>query len=55
MLKPLADMKRAGAESSAQVTDPQSGHMQDDDIQLTAVSNDQQTMQELAEATGRCV
>ena len=52
MLQPLADMKRAGAESSAQVTDPQSGHMQDDDIQLTAVSNDQQTMQELAEATG---
>ena len=52
MLQPLADMKRAGAESSAQLTDPQSGHMQDDDIQLTAVSNDQQTMQELAEATG---
>jgi VWFA-related protein len=52
MLQPLADMKRAGAESSAQVADPQSGHMQDDDVQLTSVSNDQQTMQELAEDTG---
>ena len=45
-------MKRAGALSSAQVADPQSGRIQDDDIQLTSVSTDQQTMQELAEDTG---
>jgi VWFA-related protein len=52
MLKPLAAMERAGAESLASRPDPASGHEEDDDIQLTAVANTQENMRDLAEATG---
>jgi VWFA-related protein len=52
MLKSLSSLERAGAESSAQVSDPQHGHLQDDDVQLTAVSSTTENMRELAESTG---
>src|ERR1700685_2579420 len=52
MLKSLSMLERAGAESSAQAVDPQHGHFQDDDIQLTAVSSTTENMRELAESTG---
>jgi VWFA-related protein len=48
----LAALQRTGAESSAQRVDPRNGHLEDDDIQLTAVSNSQLALQELAESTG---
>ena len=44
--------QRAGAESSAAGPDPENGHREDDDIQLTAVANNQATLVELADATG---
>lgn len=52
MLKSLSMLERAGAESSAQNADPQNGHFQDDDVQLTAVSSTTENMRELAESTG---
>ncbi|HEY4903169.1 MAG TPA: VWA domain-containing protein [Candidatus Sulfotelmatobacter sp.] len=52
MLKSLSMLERVGAESSAQNADPQNGHFQDDDVQLTAVSSTTENMRELAESTG---
>ncbi len=52
MLESIAEQKRAGAESAASLASPRIGHHEDDDVQLTAVSNTQQSMRELAEATG---
>jgi VWFA-related protein len=52
MMEGLAAQKRTAAESSAQATDPQNGHFEDDDVQLTAASNHQLAMRELAESTG---
>jgi len=52
MMQALAAQRRAGAESSAQAVDPAHGHMEDDDVQLTAVSGGQLAMRELAESTG---
>lgn len=52
MLKSLSMLERAAAESSAQNADPQNGHLQDDDVQLTAVSSTTENMRELAESTG---
>ncbi len=48
----LAAQRRTGAESSAQASDPQNGHFEDDDVQLTAVASGQLAMRELAESTG---
>jgi VWFA-related protein len=52
MMEALASQKRVAAESSAQVADPQHGHLQDDDTELTAVASRQLSMRELAESTG---
>jgi VWFA-related protein len=52
LIQPLVALNRAGAESLAQGADPRSGHHEDDDIQLSAVSNKQLAMKELAESTG---
>jgi VWFA-related protein len=52
MLKSLSMLERAGAESKAQLVDPASGHLQDDDVALTAVSSTTENMRELAESTG---
>jgi len=52
MLTSLSTQRRTAAESSAQLNDPQNGHFEDDDVQLTAVGNQQLAMRELAEATG---
>ncbi len=52
MMKSLTAMERAGAESSAQTADPRNGHHEDDDVQLVGVSNTQENMREVAEATG---
>jgi VWFA-related protein len=52
MMKSLSSLERAGAESSAQIADPRSGHHEDDDVQLVGVSNTQENMREIAEATG---
>jgi VWFA-related protein len=52
MMQALAAQHRTAAESSAQVNDPQHGHFEDDDVQLTAVASPQLAMRELAESTG---
>lgn len=52
VMQALALQKRTGAESSAQISDPHSGHFEDDDVQLTAVASGQLAMRELAESTG---
>jgi VWFA-related protein len=52
MMQSLAALNRAGAESSAQKVSPRIGHEEDDDVQLTAVSNSQLAMRDLAEQTG---
>jgi VWFA-related protein len=52
MLEALAAQRRVGAESVAQKVDPIHGHVEDDDIALTAVSSPQLAMRELAESTG---
>lgn len=52
MMISLTAVERAGAESSAQVADPAHGHNEDDDVQLAGVSNTQENMREIAEATG---
>jgi VWFA-related protein len=52
MMKSLSDLQRVGAESSSQSVSPRTAHMQDDDTQLAAASNDQLALRELAEATG---
>ena len=48
----LAAQRRTAAESVAQGVDPQNGHFEDDDVQLTAVASGQLAMRELAESTG---
>ena len=48
----LSDQARAGAESSANNASARMGHLEDDDIQLSATSDKQLAMQELAESTG---
>jgi len=52
MMEALAAQRRTGAESVAQAVDPVNGHLEDDDIQLTAVASRQLAMRELAESTG---
>lgn len=52
MMSSLSNLQRVGAESSAQRVDPRSGHREDDDVQLTAASNSQMALRELAESTG---
>jgi VWFA-related protein len=52
LIESLASLNRAGAESVGQRTNPRAGHLEDDDVQLSAVSNRQMAMKELAEATG---
>jgi VWFA-related protein len=52
MMDALAAQRRTGAESSVHVVDPQMQHLEDDDVQLTAVASGQLAMRELAEATG---
>jgi len=51
-MQALAAQRRTGAESVAQKVDPMNGHLEDDDVQLTAVSSAQLAMRELAESTG---
>ncbi|HSY90135.1 MAG TPA: VWA domain-containing protein [Candidatus Binatus sp.] len=52
MMQALAAQRRTGAESVAQKVDPMNGHLEDDDVQLTAVASAQLAMRELAESTG---
>jgi VWFA-related protein len=52
MMQALAAQRRVGAESSAQAVDPINGHLEDDDIELTAVASGQLAMRELADSTG---
>ena len=52
LIQAKASQQRAGAESSAAAADPMNAHREDDDIQLTAVANNQATLVELADATG---
>lgn len=52
MAGPLADLQRAGAESSVNRVSPMMGHREEDDNQLANSSNKQLAMTELAEATG---
>jgi VWFA-related protein len=52
MMDALAAQRRTGAESVAQPVDPINGHLEDDDVQLTAVASRQLAMRELAESTG---
>jgi hypothetical protein len=52
MMDALAAQRRTGAESVAQAVDPINGHLEDDDVQLTAVASRQLAMRELAESTG---
>jgi VWFA-related protein len=52
VLESRANQQRAAAESYANAASPRIGHHEDDDVQLTAVSNTQLAMRELAEATG---
>jgi VWFA-related protein len=51
-MQALAAQRRIGAESVAQKVDPMNGHLEDDDVQLTAVASGQLAMRELAESTG---
>lgn len=52
VMESLAAQRRTGAESVAQAVDPINGHLEDDDVQLTASGNRQLAMRELAESTG---
>jgi VWFA-related protein len=52
MVRSQADQERVGAESSVNRVSPRMGHMEEDDTQLTATSDRQLAMQELAESTG---
>jgi VWFA-related protein len=52
MVRSLANQQRVAAESSVNRVSPRMGHMEDDDVQLTATSDKQLAMQELAESTG---
>jgi len=52
MLDSLAAQKRVAAESVAQAVDPINGHLESDDVQLSATNNRELAMRELAESTG---
>ena len=52
MMQALATQRRTGAESSVQRVDPRTSHLEDDDVELTAVASGQLAMRELAESTG---
>jgi VWFA-related protein len=52
MMQALTAQRRIGADSVAQKVDPINGHLEDDDMQLTAASSPQLAMRELAESTG---
>jgi hypothetical protein len=52
MVRSLSDQQRVAAESSVNRVSPRLGHKEDDDEQLTASSDKQLAMQELAESTG---
>jgi VWFA-related protein len=52
MVRSLSDQERVGAESSVNRVSPRMGHTEDDDVQLTATSDKQLAMRELAESTG---
>jgi VWFA-related protein len=52
MAKSLASQERVGAESSVSHVEPRTAVFEDDDTQLTAVSNDQLALREIAESTG---
>jgi VWFA-related protein len=52
MTQSLADLQRAGAESSANAVSPRMGHPESDDIQLSVSSDKHLAMEELAESTG---
>jgi VWFA-related protein len=52
MVRSLSDQARVAAESSVNIASPRMGHLQGDDEQLTASSDKQLAMQELAESTG---
>ena len=48
----LADLQRAGAESSANATSPRLGHLESDDLDLSVSSDKHLAMEELADSTG---
>jgi VWFA-related protein len=50
--KSLAEQERTASESSVSKIEPRTAVFEDDDVQLSAVSNDQMALRELAEATG---
>jgi len=52
MMRSLAELERTEAISSAQKVDPHNGVKEEDNIELTAVSNKQLALRELAESTG---
>ncbi len=52
MMRSISELERTAAVSSSQKSDPLNGHKEDDDIQLTAVANQQLPLRELAESTG---
>jgi VWFA-related protein len=52
MVRSQADQERVGAESSVNRVSPRMGHMEQDDVELTATSDKQLAMQEVAESTG---
>lgn len=52
MTPSLADLQRAGAESSANAASPRIGHMEGDDVQLSVSSDKHLAMEELADSTG---
>ena len=52
VMQAMAAQRRTAAESLAQAVDPMNGHLEDDDVQLTAVASGQLAMRELAESTG---
>jgi len=52
LMQSLTDQERAGAESSVNRVSPRMGHKEDDDVQLSATSDKQLAMTELAESTG---
>jgi VWFA-related protein len=52
MMQSLSALERTGAASSAQKSDPVTGHKEDDDVAITAVANRQESLREVAESTG---
>jgi len=52
MMRSLAEQERTGAISSSQTSDPMNGVKEDDSVQLTAVTDRQLALRELAESTG---